>query len=168
MAENNEQPQAADANAQPKVVSRLLAQFIRDMSFENVLAQKGAQGEVQPEMQVKVTLDARKRPIDNQYEVLTKLIVTNTNKVTKTPIFLLEIEYAGVFHIEGLPEEQMHPYLMIECPRQTFPYLRRIVSDVTQDGGFPAVNLDTIDFMALYRQEIARRVEAQKTDAKPN
>ncbi len=50
----------------------------------------------------------------------------------------------------------MHPYLMIECPRITFPFLRRIVSDVTRDGGFPPLNLETIDFVALYRNEIAR------------
>jgi preprotein translocase subunit SecB len=56
----------------------------------------------------------------------------------------------------------MHPYLLIECPRITFPFLRRIVSDVTRDGGFPALNLETIDFLALYRSELARRAEADK------
>jgi len=62
-----------------------------------------------------------------------------------------------VFHIEGVPEDQMHPFLLIECPRLLFPFLRRIVSDVTRDGGFPPLNLENIDFMQLYRQEIARR-----------
>jgi preprotein translocase subunit SecB len=64
--------------------------------------------------------------------------------------------------IENLPEEQMHPYLLIECPRMLFPFVRRVVSDVTRDGGFPPLNLDNIDFIGLYRQEIARRSEAQK------
>jgi preprotein translocase subunit SecB len=70
--------------------------------------------------------------------------------------------------VKGVPEEQMHPYLLIECPRITFPFLRRIVSDVTRDGGFPPLNLETIDFLALYRSELARRVEAEKAKAKAN
>jgi preprotein translocase subunit SecB len=72
-------------------------------------------------------------------------------------MFLLELEYGGIFHIENLPEDQLHPYLMIECPRMIFPFLRRVVSDVTRDGGFPPMNLEPIDFMALYRNEIQRR-----------
>jgi preprotein translocase subunit SecB len=78
-------------------------------------------------------------------------------------LFVLELEYSGVFQIDGVPEEQMHPYLLIECPRITFPFVRRIVSDVTRDGGFPPLNLETIDFLALYRAELARRVEADKS-----
>ena len=113
---------------------------------------------------MKVSLDARKRA-DNQYEVITKLTVSSNTKADKEPLFLLELEYSGVFHIEGVPEDQMHPYLMIECPRLTFPFIRRIVSDVTRDGGFPPVNLDTIDFVAIYRGEIARRVQAQQAEA---
>jgi preprotein translocase subunit SecB len=66
--------------------------------------------------------------------------------------------------IDGLPEEQLHPYLLIECPRITFPFLRRIVSDITRDGGFPALNLEMIDFVALYRNELARRAQAQATE----
>ncbi|RYG91320.1 protein-export chaperone SecB [Loktanella sp. IMCC34160] len=163
MAEN-ETAGAAPTAEQPKVTSKILAQYVRDMSFENILAQKGAQGEVQPQLAVKVNLDARKRG-ENQYEVITKLTVTSNNKSDQSPLFLLEMEYAGLFHIDGLPEEQLHPYLLIECPRMTFPFLRRVVSDVTRDGGFPPVNLDTIDFLALYRQELARRVEEQKAKA---
>jgi len=132
------------------------------MSFENILAQKGVKGDAQPEIQVQVNLDARKRTADHQFEVITKLNITSKTKAAAEPLFVLEIEYAGVFHVEGVPEEQMHPYLLIECPRITFPFLRRIVSDVTRDGGFPALNLETIDFLALYRAELARRAEADK------
>jgi preprotein translocase subunit SecB len=132
------------------------------MSFENILAQKGVKGDAQPEIQVQVNLDARKRSADHQFEVITKLNITSKTKAASEPLFVLEIEYAGVFHVEGVPEEQMHPYLLIECPRITFPFLRRIVSDVTRDGGFPALNLETIDFLALYRAELARRAEADK------
>ncbi|WP_439153673.1 protein-export chaperone SecB [Yoonia sp.] len=147
---------------QTQVKSRVLAQYIRDMSFENILAQKGVTGDAQPEIQVQVNLDARKRSAENQYEVITKLNITSKTKEKGEPLFVLEIEYAGVFQVEGVPDEQMHPYLLIECPRITFPFLRRIVSDVTRDGGFPALNLETIDFISLYRTELARRAEAEK------
>ncbi|SMY07199.1 protein-export chaperone SecB [Flavimaricola marinus] len=151
-------PDAAAA-AQPKITQRVIAQYIRDMSFENVLAQKGLQGNIQPEASVQVNLDARKRGADNQYEVITKIKVTSKAKESGDTIFLLELEYAGVFVIEGVPEEQMHPYLLIECPRITFPFVRRIVSDVTRDGGFMPINLENIDFLALYRNELARRAQ---------
>ncbi len=160
--ENGTQPQTPEA---PKVTSRVLAQYIRDMSFENILAQKGVSGDAQPEIQVQVNLDARKRQADHQYEVITKLNITSKTKDKGEPLFVMEIEYAGVFHVEGVPEEQVHPYLLIECPRITFPFLRRIVSDVSRDGGFPPLNLETIDFMALYRGELARRAEAEKAKA---
>lgn len=157
----------ADAAAVPKVTSRVLAQYIRDMSFENILAQKGVSGDAQPEIKVQVNLDARKRGTDDQYEIITKLKIESNAKGTKDPLFVLELEYAGVFEVKGVPEDQMHPYLLIECPRITFPFVRRIVSDVTRDGGFPPLNLETIDFMELYRGEIARRVEANKTKDGP-
>lgn len=141
----------------PQIRMNVLAQFIRDMSFENILAQKRSQGEVQPDIQVQVNLDAQKREVEHQYEVTTKLNITSKAKETGEEMFILELEYTGVFHIEGVPEDQMHPFLLIECPRLLFPFLRRIVSDVTRDGGFPPLNLENIDFMQLYRQEISRR-----------
>jgi preprotein translocase subunit SecB len=145
------------AQAAPQVRMNVLAQFIRDLSFENILAQKRASGEAQPDVQVQVNLDAQKREVEHQYEVVTKLNITSKNKATGDEMFLLELDYAGVFHIEGVPEDQLHPFLLIECPRLLFPFIRRIVSDVTRDGGFPPLNLDNIDFMQLYRNEIARR-----------
>ena len=80
----------------------------------------------------------------------------------------MEMDYAGVFHIEGVPDEQLHPFLMIECPRMIFPFIRRIVSDVTRDGGFPPLNLENIDWVSLYRNEIMRRQAASQEAAKPN
>ena len=136
---------------------KVLAQYIRDMSFENILAQKGINGDVQPEISVQVNLDAKKRPVENQFEVIIKAAISSKTKEKGEPMFLLELEYGGIFHIENLPEDQLHPYLMIECPRMIFPFLRRIVSDITRDGGFPPVNLEPIDFVALYRSEIQRR-----------
>jgi preprotein translocase subunit SecB len=157
-----------EEEAAPKPVKmQVLAQYIRDMSFENILAQKGIKGEVQPEINVQVNVDGNKRPIEHQYEVIIKTKILSKTKEKGEPMFLLEVEYGGVFHVENLPDEQLHPYLMIECPIMIFPFLRRIVSDVTRDGGFPSLNLDTIDFMALYRNEVQRRV-AEKEKEKPN
>lgn len=156
------------APAAPQLRMQILAQYIRDLSFENAVATKGApQGEVQPEITVQVSLDARKRAADNQYEVISKFRVTSTNRNDNTTLFLAELDYGGVFLIEGVPEEQMHAFLMIECPRMLFPFVRRIISDVTRDGGFPPFNMDPVDFVALYRQELARRAQAQQQQAAP-
>ena len=155
---------APEATAQIRM--QVLAQYIRDLSFENVVAQKGlTSGEVQPDVTVQVSLDARKRPQANQYEVINKFRVASKNKATGDNLFLMELEYAGIFLVEGVPDDQIHPFLLIECPRMLFPFVRRIISDVTRDGGFPALNVDTVDYMALYRQELARRAESQKAPA---
>lgn len=159
MAETTNGGAAAET---PQIKMQVLGQYVRDLSFENVVAQKGlTNAEVQPDIQVQVSLDARKRNIEHQYEVISKFKVTSTNKADKAPLFLLELDYGGIFHIEGVPEEQLHPFLLIECPRMVFPFVRRIISDVTRDGGFPPLNIDTVDFLALYRQELARRAAAQ-------
>lgn len=162
MAENGKgaaQPQGET----PQVKMNVLGQFIRDLSFENIVAQKGvSNSEVQPDIQVQVSLDARKRSVEHQFEVISKFKVTSTNKADKAPLFLLELDYGAIFHVEGVPEDQLHPFLLIECPRMVFPFVRRIISDVTRDGGFPPLNIDTVDFLALYRQELARRAAEQK------
>jgi len=78
----------------------------------------------------------------------------------------MELDYTGVFQVENVPDDQLHPFLMIECPRMLFPFLRRIVSDVTRDGGFPPLNLENIDFLALYRSELARRAQEEAAGKK--
>ncbi|MEI4195717.1 protein-export chaperone SecB [Roseovarius sp. E0-M6] len=148
----------------PQVKMSTLTQFVRDLSFENILAQKGTGGEVQPDVSVRVNLDAKKRSGEHQYEVLTKLKVESKNKEDGNHLFVMEMDYVGVFHIENVPEDQLHPFLMIECPRMMFPFLRRIVSDVTRDGGFPPLNLENIDWVQIYRNEIARRKSEQEPE----
>ncbi len=151
---------AEENSTAPQMKMSVLAQFVRDMSFENMVAQKGlASAEVQPDIQVQVSLDARKRTQDFQYDIVTKFKVTSKNKVNNDTLFLLELDYGGIFHVEGVPDEQLHPFLLIECPRLLFPFVRRIISDVTRDGGFPPLNIDTVDFVALYRQEMTRRAQ---------
>ncbi len=158
-------PNGAEGGQQAQPTMKVLAQYIRDMSFENVVAQKGVQGEVQPDVKVQVNLDAKKRPADNQYEVIIKFVIESKNKSDAANLFLMEIEYGGIFHVENVPEPQLHPYLLIECPRMLFPFVRRIVSDVTRDGGFPPLNLETIDFLQLYRSELTKRAQANQANA---
>ena len=72
-------------------------------------------------------------------------------------LFILEIDYGGIFEITNIPEDQLHPYLLIECPRILFPYLRRIISDITSAGGYPSLNLDQIDFLSMYKAELNKK-----------
>jgi preprotein translocase subunit SecB len=143
----------------------VLAQYIRDMSFENILVQKGGAGDVTPDVSVQVNIDAKKRTVENQFEVIIKLMIKSNDKASEAALFLMELEYGGVFQIENVPEDQLHPFLLIECPRMLFPFVRRVVSDVTRDGGFPPLNLETIDFLQLYRAELTRRAEAEAKNA---
>ncbi|WGH80287.1 protein-export chaperone SecB [Jannaschia ovalis] len=169
MAEDDAKPTATtpapngEAPQPPQL--QVLGQFIRDLSFENVSAQKGQTMEGQPDINVQVGLDARKRPTEGQFEVAVKLNITAKAKGGDTPIFAMELDYAGLFQIGGVPEAQLHPYLLIECPRMLFPFLRRIVSDVTRDGGFPPLNLEQIDFVSLYRNELTRRAQAEQANS---
>lgn len=150
------------AAEQPQIPQmKIIGQFIRDLSFENIMAQKPVKGQVQPDIQVQVALDGRKGGAENQYEVISKFNITSKNKDSEDVLFALELEYGGMFQIDNISEDQLHPFLMIECPRMMFPFVRRIVSDVTRDGGFPPLNLDNIDFVQLYRQQLAQRQAAQ-------
>lgn len=163
----DEQPNS-EAAAQPQPPQmRILGQFIRDMSFENIMSQKGAPADATPDVQVQVNLDAKKRTTENQYETAIKLKITSKAKDGDAVLFMLEIDYVGIFHIENISDDQLHPFLLIECPRMIFPFLRRVVSDVTRDGGFPPLNLDNIDFLSLYRNQLAQRqaAETPKMDA---
>lgn len=165
MAKKAKENGSAEVKTPSQVEMKILGQFIRDMSFENIVAQKGIAGDMTPDVNVQVSLDGKKRPTEHQYEVLCKFQITAKNKGTEDTLFLMELDYGGIFQIQNVPDEQMHPFLMIECPRMIFPFARRIVHDIIRDGGFPPLNLDNIDWLALYRQNLARQqAEAAKTD----
>ncbi len=159
MAEDTKSNGEAAVPVPPKV--QILNQYIRDLSFENLAMQKGLKPGIAPQFKVQVALDARK--VGENYEVINKLTVTGT--ADGSDIFIIEIDYAGLFKIENVSEAQMHPILMVECPRLLFPYLRRVVGDLTRDGGYPPLNLDNIDYVTLYRNEITRRVQEQAKNA---
>ena len=148
--ETNTETGAAEATAaQPSV--KLLAHFIRDLSFENVGAREGTNAEGQPEIAVNVGMDA-KAVSEGRYVINMKVNASaKTGEVTR---FLVELEYSGVFQIENAPETHIHPILFIECPRQLLPFTRRVVADITRDGGYPPLMLDNVDFASLYRQRL--------------
>jgi preprotein translocase subunit SecB len=147
--------------AAPKI--SILAQYVRDLSFENVAVQD-ADGTMntKPDIQVGVNLDAKKKG-DDRYEVILK--VNATAKSNDEVMFIVELEYAGVFRVENVQESHLHPVLLIECPRILFPFARRIVSDATRDGGYPPLLLDMVDFAGIYRAEVQRRQEAAAAEA---
>ncbi|KZZ67642.1 protein-export chaperone SecB, partial [Sulfitobacter sp. HI0129] len=111
-AEGQQQPQQQQQQQQPQM--RVLGQFVRDMSFENIMAQKGVGADVQPDVQVQVNLDAKKRSAENQYETAIKLNITSKGKDSDITLFLLEIDYVGIFNIQNVAEDQLHPFLLIE------------------------------------------------------
>ena len=134
------------ADVQPHI--RILAQFIRDLSFENPRAPDSLrQGQAQPDIDLGVEMNARGRP-DGFFEVDLKL----TAKAVRAdePVFQIELLYGGLFELAGFSEDQLELVLLIECPRFMFPYARRVISDMTAEGGFPPFHLEPIDFAAVY------------------
>ena len=137
---------------------RLVSHFIRDLSFENVAAQDGVAPGGQPEITVHVNLDAGALS-ETRVQVAMKIEAKAvTGEQTR---FLTELDYVGVFDLVNIPKEHVHPALFIECPRLLLPYARRVVSDVTRDGGFPPLMLDNVDFGQLYQARIAE-IQAQQ------
>ena len=127
---------------------RVLAQFIRDLSFENPRAPETLrQGGAQPQIDLGVEMNARGRD-DGLYEVDLKLSARASRD--DGPLFVVELLYGGVFQITGVGAEDIEPVLLIECPRYLFPFARRIIAEVTSEGGFPPFLLDPIDFAGVY------------------
>lgn len=157
MSESDSSPAANGAGQSlPEPGIRILAQFIRDLSFENPRAPDVLRaGAAQPQIEMGVEMNARGRE-DGLFEVDLKLSARAARD--DGPVFFVELLYGGLFAIEGVPPQDMEPILLVECPRFLFPYARRIIGDVTTDGGFPPFLLDPIDFGGVYA---ARKAEAE-------
>ena len=155
----------SEAGEQPQPQVQLLSHFIRDMSFENIAAVEGLQNDGPPEITVNVNLDAKPAG-DETFSVAMK--INATAKSGENTRFLVELDYAGIFGIRNVPQEHMHPFLFIECPRLLLPFARRVVADVTRDGGYPPLMLDNVDFSILYRQRIAQIQAEQQAQGAPN
>ena len=151
MTENqngSENPVAAQNGDTPAVQAQVVAQFIKDLSFENPNVEKLLSGPGEnPNMKLEVNVNAR-RMKEDLYESAIDFTAHATNQ-TGT-IYQLEVVYAGIFKVKNIPEEALEPFLLINCPALLFPYLRRLASDLTREGGFPPLLLDPIDFASLY------------------
>ncbi|HXT81336.1 MAG TPA: protein-export chaperone SecB [Acetobacteraceae bacterium] len=165
MSETSPSPQAgAQPQQQPLVVN---IQYVKDLSFEVPGApQIFTQLRAQP--QVNINLDVQARRVQEGQNVFEVAIMiraeahdaspaqasgNGSGQAPATPpvVFVAELTYAGVFTLNGLPDNAMEPVLLVECPRILFPFARNILSDVTRDGGFPPVLLQPIDFVALWQ-----------------
>ena len=133
----------------------VLAQYLKDASFENPAAPDSLRsGQAQPNVAIDLRI-ARNVFDDNAVEV--SIILKATAERDAKTVFIAELEYAGLFAIANIGIEQMQPLMMIECPRILFPYARKILADMTNDGGFPPVMLDMPDFAGMFRDEMMRR-----------
>ena len=138
---------------------QVLAQFIRDFSFENPRAPNSLRMDARPEVDLGVEMSAKGRT-DGLFEVDLKLTVKAATP--EGPMFAIELVYGGLFQLGNIPEAMVEPTLLVECPRYLFPFARRIIADVSADGGFtPPFFLDPIDFGTLYMQQKANALAQQ-------
>lgn len=159
------QPEQNAQDQQPQI--RLNVQYIKDLSFEAPNAPEVfLKQNQQPQISVGVDIDAR-RIEGAVFEVVLKLNVEA--KRDDEPVFIIELAYGTVCTLMNFPQEQMEAPLLIEVPRMAFPFARRVIADVTQDGGFPPLMLDPIDFVRLYQQNKAnQRAGEEAAQQKPN
>ena len=132
---------------------KILGQYLKDLSFENpnAPASLGIQ-QGQPEINISVNVNAKNlAPTDFEVELHLDAKAMHEGKA----VFSAELMYAGIFRLENITEEQMHPVILIECPRMIFPFARQILADATRNGGFPPLMLDPIDFAAMYQKRVA-------------
>lgn len=129
---------------------KILGQYIKDLSFENPNAPQSLTGQDgQPEINISVNVNAKPMS-ETDFEVELHLNAKASGK--SSTVFVTELLYAGIFRLENIPQEALHPIVLVECPRMLFPFARQIIADVSRNGGFPPLMLDPIDFAAMYQQ----------------
>ncbi|MGE0626223.1 MAG: protein-export chaperone SecB [Hyphomicrobiaceae bacterium] len=153
---NGAQPGNAADSEQQGVQIRIAAQYVKDLSFENPNIERLLSGPGDnPNLNVEVNVNSRPMA-ENLYE--SAIHFTAQAVSTQGVIYDFEVVYAGLFHLENLPQEALEPFMLVNAPTLLFPFLRRLVADVTREGGFPPLLLDPIDFAQLYLQ---RQQQAQ-------
>jgi preprotein translocase subunit SecB len=146
---------ATNGGPQPQAMPHIgvLAQYVKDLSFENPNAPRSmAPSGQQPTINIQVNVDAA--PMSgSDFEVTLRL--EGKAESQGTLLFSFELVFAGVFRIQNVPAESMQPIVLIECPRLLFPFAREIIATAVRNGGFPPLLLDPVDFVSLYRQRVA-------------
>ncbi|MCC8933229.1 protein-export chaperone SecB [Rhizobium sp. 'Codium 1'] len=158
MADNNQGTTSPSLN--------ILAQYIKDFSFENPGAPRSLQArDKAPAININVNVNAN--PLsDNDFDVV--LTLNAEAKDGDKVVFVTELVYGGVFRIAGFPQEHMLPVLFIECPRLLFPFARQIIADATRNGGFPPLMIDPIDFAQMFAQRVSEEQSRTKSQVSPN
>ncbi|MEE9587971.1 MAG: protein-export chaperone SecB [Hyphomicrobiaceae bacterium] len=156
---------AQDSAAQQTPQINVLGQYVKDLSFENPKAPNSLRepGD-NPNLNVEVNVNAR-RIEENIYE--SEIQFNAKTNSTLGDLYQIELVYGGAFRLANFPEEALQPVLLINCPSILFPFLRRLVADVTREGGFPPLLLDPIDFAGLYAKNRARAADSEKEQDTP-
>lgn len=143
---------------QPAASVALRAQYVKDLSFENPKAPQSLFSlKEPPQMEVSVNLGAQR--LDQ--EVFELSVHINARAIAENAtIFMADLTYAGVLEIKGVPEETLDQIVFIQGAFLIYPFARRVISDVTRDGGFPPLQMEPIDFFALYQQNRAKQQPA--------
>lgn len=163
-AQSGAQPTTSpqEGEAPPLVVK---GQYIKDLSFENPRAPASLMELKQPpEVAVKVDVQTQSLAESNYEVVLTVNVEAKSGEDT---LFLVELSYGGVFNLNNVPQDYIQPLLLIECPRLLFPFARNIIADATRDGGFPALLIQPVDFIALYKSQHGDPPTQQPRPGKP-
>jgi preprotein translocase subunit SecB len=156
------QPQgAAPGEAAPPQLN-VLAQYIKDFSFENPNAPKALRPNQQPAINIQVSVNASAAE-GNDIEVVLK--IEGKAETEGLVMFNFELAFGGVFRVQNVPQDSLHAVVMIECPRLLFPFAREIIATTVSNGGFPPLLLDPVDFVALYRQNMAKMQPAAPAQA---
>lgn len=137
----------------PEQVPQLnvVAQYIKDFSFENPNAPKSLVTGQQPQIGIQINVNAA--PVsDSDIEVVLHLSGKAEN--AGSLLFSFDLAFGGVFRIRNVPQESLNAVVLIECPRLLFPFAREIIATTVRNGGFPPLLLDPVDFVALYRQKM--------------
>lgn len=158
MANNN------GGGGEDKVPSlNVLAQYTKDFSFENPNAPNSLQPPQQPP-QISIQINVNAKPLsDTEFEV--ELLIEGKAESAGSVLFRIDLNYAGIFRVQNIPEDQIHPVVLIECPRLLFPFAREIVGSAVRGGGFPPLLIDPVDFAQLYRQRVAEAQAQQGAQA---
>jgi preprotein translocase subunit SecB len=142
----------AQSGAAPQL--KILGQYLKDLSFENPHAPQSLSPQAgTPEINISVNVNARALS-QNDYEV--ELHLEAKASAAGKVVFAADLLYGGLFRLENLPQEALHPVVLIECPRMLFPFARQVLADATRNGGFPPLMLDPIDFAGMYQKRMAQ------------
>ncbi len=154
-----ESPAATEAPLGGAPAFGVLAQYVKDLSFENPGAPRTlVQGGQPPQISISVNVNARGLS-ENDVEV--ELKIEGQAGEGADTIFRFDLLYAGVFRLQNVPQDQRTPLVLIECPRLLFPFARQLISEAVRNGGFPPLLIDPIDFAALYRKRMANEAAAK-------